>query len=249
MRHFIFLLFLTVAAVSCEKLGPEIQCGGINYLVGEVGGRYFKANIQYSYNDTLVSGINGANLFYDAENRLTEVTGGIRFFYNDQGLPEYAWKETYPDNDSISFEYNAQNQLVKATFYTIETDIFTLHDTLLLSDYMVFEYTGNNVTTLKWYYRSLEIGRPLELNHITELTYDTNPKPHPKHLDLYLLCKERKLISENNIVSEIHTNVKTGERFTQKYTYAYNADGYPVQKYFDRKLVREYKYSCGLAMN
>ena len=247
----ILSILVLLVLLSCEK-DSEPVCD--QYFVAESrdssGGSFTK----FFYNtDRLLSsmvsdkpsGISSYRFTYENK-RLKEVDGvGFHFHqefqYDDQGrvIATVRYNQNHVVTDSLALEYDAQDHIVKFSFYEETYEV----NNLRLDSYAVASYIGENTTQLKSY-RADPPGSQSDfvLSSTFNYRYDNKHKPFPEELYTFELSFGN-IMSRNNVIS-LEVIPTTGETSINTTEFGYNSGGYPVQLKTNGGYSASYTYSC-----
>lgn len=238
MRRLFVLILLMGIAVLLQRCDDESTCG--TYLLTaqvdlqdkEGGDVIFTYNADGSLQK--VSGRDQAedNLFYDANKQLIRVEQNseampktVLFFdYDAKGRVISRYQEDNFPGDSMVFEYDDSDRIIKASHYWSRTEIFFYYD---------IEYPDAGTVKMSVYLRG-QYTPELELSFVDTYTMDNHPRPHPREYYLYQFPIEDIFLPHNPLSK--HTAGGT----VTTHTYTYNGRGYPVSEDY----LFKYVYSC-----
>ena len=243
-RIFVSVLLLGFAILLHGCSDDEEPCGTYRLttqvdLLGQAGGdEVFSYNADGSLQK--VSGRNQteANFFYNADGHL------IRIEQNIEGMPKTAWLfaadskgrviSRYRDDpfpgDSLIFEYDDSDRIVKVSSYWTRAEVFFYFD---------IEYP-DATTVKKTVYLRGQYTPELALSVLHIYKTDNHSRPHPKEYYFWQDPIEQIFLS-HNLVSKRMTGasgITIGPVTT--HTYTYNGRGYPSSQDYGFK----YKYAC-----
>lgn len=248
LKAFVLILGIQVLVTGCDNSDPNKVnvCLPTQFPLEEDGGNvtasYDSKNrissLTYTYSDE--EDVFRSLYEYDSKEKLNF----IKFYINGYIADDFV-TITYAI-DTIRENYFRGNSLPEnltyyRKYYLIDNKIssFTEHDAsndFARGDSTVFEYTGNNVATIK-YFNSEDI-----LEATAELEFDSEISPYFKtgfsgSVYLYDFWN----LSENNLTK--FTLVELTESTT--YTYTYGDNGYPLTRVSSAGIVTgEFIYNC-----
>lgn len=240
---FIFSLIL----LSCDEDNGVLRCNTYYIKFATAETVMGKPKYSYLYNEQgmlskVLNGVgNEIEGYYYEENKLIYASGdagGWEFAYDIEGKVKYAM--SYQDNytDSLTFEYNANGQVVRQNYYT-----YNFSDPNYVSElrrYILFQYGNTNGVSQQTYETNPPIYPAFELVLSQNFSYDNKTRSGHPELFFYENVANELPAHINNLTKIANANGST----PINYAYEYNQDGVVTKRYRDNLLLYTYEHSC-----
>ena len=240
MFHSLVLLGTAILLEGCLYGDESCHSYGLVYQDHTTNGEV----MQFVYNpDKTLEVVSDLN---QAETYFYYTRGGelFRIEKNKGGVPETVWslrsdakgrvisryKEDHAPGDSIVFEYDDKDRMIKASYYSNKSEIFFYYD---------IEYPDASTVKKAVYLRD-QFTSALNLSTIDIYEIDNYPLPYPQG---YYFSQDilEEVFLPHNVLSKRTTSPDGATVGTvTTHTYTYNQRGYPKSQ----DTVLQYVYGC-----